>query len=62
MARTVSDVIVNEPLAPQVGLATPVTDPDARIDIRLDAGASIRTPVETSRLIFYGNLGLGTMR
>ena len=57
-----SALILNEPLAPQVGLATPMTDPDARIDIRLDAGASIRTPVETSRLIFDGNLGLGTMR
>jgi hypothetical protein len=35
---------------------------DARIDTRLDAGAPIRTPVETSPMIFDGNLGLGTMR
>ncbi len=57
-----SAVIINEPLAPRVGLASAVTASDARIDIRLDAGAPVRTPVETSRLIFDGNLGLSTMR
>lgn len=57
-----SAVIINEALAPRVGLASAVTASDARIDIRLDAGASVRAPVETSRLIFDGNLGLGAMR
>lgn len=57
-----SALILNEPLAPRVGLASAVTASDARIDIRLDAGAPVRTPVETSRLIFDGNLGLGAMR
>ncbi len=57
-----SAVIINEALAPRPGLAAPVTSADARIDIRLDAGVPVRTPVETSRLIFDGNLGLGTMR
>lgn len=57
-----SAVILNEPLAPRVGLASPVPASDAWIDSRLDAGAPVRTPVETSRLIFDGNLGLGAMR
>ena len=57
-----SALIINEALATRVGLASAVTASDARIDIRLDAGAPVRTPVEKSRLIFDGNLGLGTMR
>jgi len=57
-----SAVLINEALAPHVGLASAVTASDARIDIHLDVGASVRTPVETSRMIFDGNLGLGTMR
>jgi hypothetical protein len=57
-----SAVIINEALAPRVGLTSTMTASDARIDIRLDAGAPVRTPVEISRLIFDGNLGLGAMR
>jgi hypothetical protein len=57
-----SALLINEVLAPRVGLASTVPASDAWIDIRLDAGAPVRTPVETNRLIFDGNLGLGTMR
>jgi hypothetical protein len=57
-----SALILNEPFTPRVGLASAVIASDAQIDIRLDAGAPVRTPVETGRLIFDGNLGLGTMR
>jgi hypothetical protein len=53
---------IDEALAPRLGLAATVPAADARIDTRLDAGAPIRTPVETSPMIFDGNLGLGTMR
>jgi hypothetical protein len=49
-------------VARRVQPAVIVPASDARIDIRLDAGAPIRTPVETSRLIFDGNIGLGAMR
>jgi hypothetical protein len=55
-------VIVNQPLAARVGLSTPAAASGARIDLYLDNGAPVRTPVETSAMIFDGNLGLGTMR
>jgi hypothetical protein len=54
--------IINQPLAARVGLSTPVAGSGAQIDLRLDGGAPVRTPVETSAMIFDGNLGLGTMR
>jgi hypothetical protein len=55
-----SALILNEPIAAMVGLAT-APGPNARIELRVDGGAPVQTPVETSRLIFDGNLGLGTM-
>ncbi len=57
-----SAVILNEPIAGMVGLPPPLTASDAQIGVRVDGGAPVRTLVETSRLIFDGNLGLGTMR
>jgi len=57
-----SALILNEPLASPVGLATPVAASGASIELRVDGGAPVRTPVETSRLRFDGNLGLGAMR
>lgn len=57
-----SAFILNEPIAAMVGLATPVSASGARFELRVDGGAPVQTLVESSRLIFDGNLGLGTMR
>ena len=57
-----SALILDEPIAAMVGLATPVSDSGARIELRADGGAPVQTLVETSPLIFDGTLGLGTMR
>ena len=57
-----SALILNEPMAPRFGLTSPVSSQDAKVDLRIDGGPSVRTSVETRRLIFDGNIGLGTMR
>lgn len=57
-----SALILNEPVAAMVGLTTPVSASGARFELRVDGSAPVQTLVESSRLIFDGNLGLGTMR
>jgi hypothetical protein len=57
-----SALIVNEDLAPALGLKPPVAAGAAEVDLRIDGGAPVRTPVETRPMIFDGNIGQGTMR
>jgi hypothetical protein len=56
-----SALILNETFAPLLGLTAPVTNPATAVELHVDGGAPIRTPVETSRMIFDGNIGQGTM-